>query len=121
MSRPIFFFSSRRRHTRSLRDWSSDVCSSDLGLRLSARFNKTVARVGDEIVCHVEAERFGFHGYGMMLAEIGLPPGVDVDRVSLEKAMADSDWSISQYDVLPDRVVIYLWPRAGSINFDFKF
>src|SRR5437588_3227582 len=25
-----FFFSSRRRHTRSLCDWSSDVCSSDL-------------------------------------------------------------------------------------------
>src|SRR6266496_3931920 len=29
-SRSFFFFSSRRRHTRSLRDWSSDVCSSDL-------------------------------------------------------------------------------------------
>src|SRR5260221_9688075 len=26
----MFFFSSRRRHTRSLCDWSSDVCSSDL-------------------------------------------------------------------------------------------
>src|SRR2546429_4685338 len=26
----IFFFSSRRRHTRCSRDWSSDVCSSDL-------------------------------------------------------------------------------------------
>src|SRR5699024_12580820 len=26
----MFFFSSRRRHTRSKRDWSSDVCSSDL-------------------------------------------------------------------------------------------
>src|SRR5947199_3219096 len=26
----IFFFSSRRRHTRCLSDWSSDVCSSDL-------------------------------------------------------------------------------------------
>src|SRR5699024_11770537 len=26
----VFFFSSRRRHTRSKRDWSSDVCSSDL-------------------------------------------------------------------------------------------
>src|SRR5207247_4824809 len=25
----FFFFSSRRRHTRSTRDWSSDVCSSD--------------------------------------------------------------------------------------------
>src|SRR5699024_11255722 len=31
----VFFFSSRRRHTRSKRDWSSDVCSSDL--RLSAQ------------------------------------------------------------------------------------
>src|SRR4030043_51889 len=26
----FFFFSSRRRHTRCSRDWSSDVCSSDL-------------------------------------------------------------------------------------------
>src|SRR5207249_8019566 len=30
----FFFFSSRRRHTRSKRDWSSDVCSSDLVPRL---------------------------------------------------------------------------------------
>src|SRR5690606_40912711 len=29
----FFFFSSRRRHTRFSRDWSSDVCSSDLSLR----------------------------------------------------------------------------------------
>src|SRR5699024_11921866 len=29
----MFFFSSRRRHTRSKRDWSSDVCSSDLNHR----------------------------------------------------------------------------------------
>src|SRR5690606_40443037 len=28
----FFFFSSRRRHTRFSRDWSSDVCSSDLRL-----------------------------------------------------------------------------------------
>src|SRR5206468_3258737 len=33
-----FFFSSRRRHTRSDRDWSSDVCSSDL--RLTGRVPK---------------------------------------------------------------------------------
>src|SRR6266496_5735157 len=31
----FFFFSSRRRHTRSLRDWSSDVCSSDLSVVLA--------------------------------------------------------------------------------------
>src|SRR5690606_41056390 len=29
-TRSAFFFSSRRRHTRFSRDWSSDVCSSDL-------------------------------------------------------------------------------------------
>src|SRR2546422_6901395 len=32
----FFFFSSRRRHTRCSRDWSSDVCSSDLGLIMRA-------------------------------------------------------------------------------------
>src|SRR5690606_40986607 len=31
----LFFFSSRRRHTRFSRDWSSDVCSSDLRKRLT--------------------------------------------------------------------------------------
>src|SRR5256884_6343320 len=30
----FFFFSSRRRHTRCSRDWSSDVCSSDLAVPL---------------------------------------------------------------------------------------
>src|SRR5262245_63609140 len=33
----LFFFSSRRRHTRCLSDWSSDVCSSDL---TSAQLNQ---------------------------------------------------------------------------------
>src|SRR5207249_7480457 len=33
----FFFFSSRRRHTRSKRDWSSDVCSSDLTMTFEPR------------------------------------------------------------------------------------
>src|SRR5438132_1618923 len=33
-----FFFSSRRRHTRSLCDWSSDVCSSDLSIQFAWTF-----------------------------------------------------------------------------------
>src|SRR6266571_6720220 len=33
----FFFFSSRRRHTRLTCDWSSDVCSSDLGLARPGR------------------------------------------------------------------------------------
>src|SRR5207249_9600649 len=37
----FFFFSSRRRHTRSKRDWSSDVCSSDLSSNLTLVVNLT--------------------------------------------------------------------------------
>src|SRR5437899_7125196 len=33
----FFFFSSRRRHTRCLSDWSSDVCSSDLRMSICPR------------------------------------------------------------------------------------
>src|SRR5438034_9917487 len=40
----LFFFSSRRRHTRSLCDWSSDVCSSDLHPRAPRRFKVFQAR-----------------------------------------------------------------------------
>src|SRR3989449_5442483 len=36
----FFFFSSRRRHTRCSRDWSSDVCSSDLDLLLGLRLRQ---------------------------------------------------------------------------------
>src|SRR5207249_9503165 len=48
----VFFFSSRRRHTRSKRDWSSDVCSSDLILFQPA--DRTVT-VGHPISLQVTA------------------------------------------------------------------
>src|SRR6266498_3870227 len=42
MLRTFFFFSSRRRHTRCGRDWSSDVCSSDL------RGGRELVRLADD-------------------------------------------------------------------------
>src|SRR5690606_41067808 len=39
-----FFFSSRRRHTRFSRDWSSDVCSSDLIETRLDQLNATAAQ-----------------------------------------------------------------------------
>src|SRR3712207_7876240 len=45
----FFFFSSRRRHTRYWRDWSSDVCSSDLPrlvLRLRGQLRRPAPREG---------------------------------------------------------------------------
>src|SRR5436305_11094187 len=41
----MFFFSSRRRHTRCGRDWSSDVCSSDLAKRYFFAGHDTVRAI----------------------------------------------------------------------------
>src|SRR3989449_2799002 len=41
----VFFFSSRRRHTRCSRDWSSDVCSSDLVQNAGAESAIVVGKV----------------------------------------------------------------------------
>src|SRR5438034_6052734 len=56
----FFFFSSRRRHTSSLCDWSSDVCSSDLDVHLMVvdplRFLEAFATAGaDHLIVHLEA------------------------------------------------------------------
>src|SRR5690606_40266094 len=48
-----FFFSSRRRHTRFSRDWSSDVCSSDLplaNLDARARIDRAAQAIGVPIL-----------------------------------------------------------------------
>lgn len=89
-------------------------------LRLEYDCDKKSARPTEEILCQVEAQRIGFKGYGMLLAEIGLPPGAEVDRASLEKAKAEN-WNLSRYDVLPDRIIVYLWAQAGGTKFNFKF
>ncbi len=88
-------------------------------LRLKVHFDRTDLNLADAVRCEIETERIGFRGYGMMIAEIGLPPGVDVDRASLDKAKESG--LISEYDVLPDRVVFYVWPQAGGLKFDFQF
>jgi hypothetical protein len=88
-------------------------------LRLKIGFSRSEAAINSEITCRVEAGRSGYGG--MLLAEIGLPPGAEVDRASLEEAVKNSGWALSRYDVLPDRVVVYLWPIGKVTRFDFKF
>src|SRR5690625_5337172 len=51
MRAPGFFFSSRRRHTRWPRDWSSDVCSSDLSVY------KVRLRQGEKLADKILRER----------------------------------------------------------------
>jgi hypothetical protein len=90
-------------------------------LHLGVSFDHTTAKAGEAVKCTVKAERIGFEGYGMMLAEVGLPPGVDVDRASLDAAITEHGYEVQHYDVLPDRIVLYIWPRAGGTEFSFTF
>src|SRR5690606_40123664 len=67
----IFFFSSRRRHTRFSRDWSSDVCSSDLNLRhefigISAMFSSQEFRRFETITCDSLAYFLGNRTVGVL-------------------------------------------------------
>src|SRR5690348_17400419 len=53
---PLFFFSSRRRHTRWTGDWSSDVCSSDLPAWNADATYIQVDAVPSRVGWHVPAE-----------------------------------------------------------------
>src|SRR5437762_10300492 len=46
----LFFFSSRRRHTRYIGDWSSDVCSSDLFTRLTCELIRNMRALPKPII-----------------------------------------------------------------------
>jgi hypothetical protein len=83
-------------------------------LRLNVHYDQTAPKVDEPVRCEVQVERIGFVGYGMMVAEIGLPPGSEVERQSLQD-------SGQQYEVRPDRVVFYVWPSAAGTKLSFSF
>jgi hypothetical protein len=92
----------------------------DYGLDFGYQCMAENAKVGQPIDCKVDVRRFGSSGYGMLLAEVGLPPGSDVDRASLAKLL--DNWTISRYELQPDRIVFYLWSwHAEGSHFSFSF
>ncbi len=102
--------------------WTSGSATSGQGpLKLDVNCDHLQAEIGANVTCQVKAERIGSAGYGMMIAEIGVPPGVEVDREALQKQTSESGWELSYFEVLPDRVVTYLWPRAGGTKFFVRF
>ncbi len=42
-------------------------------------------------------------------------------QITFDRAVKEAGWGVDQYDVLPDRLVVYLWPEAGGTRFQFKF
>src|SRR5215203_7166983 len=95
----FFFFSSRRRHTRYWRDWSSDVCSSDLVGDLLA---PVAGREQRGLVDHVgqvgAGEPGGAAGQDLQVDPGGqrLAAGVDLEDVeaALEVGSVDGDLAV---------------------------
>src|SRR5256885_3939237 len=60
----FFFFSSRRRHTRLQGDWSSDVCSSDLGRggRITRSRDRDQPDQHDETLSLLKIQKLAGHG-----------------------------------------------------------
>src|SRR5215813_1383683 len=80
-----FFFSSRRRHTSCGRDWSSDVCSSDLGVSCAAD-RQAVGRISKDGVFLEQLET----NPAQYLPEIDLGLlGGDVVKIDLNRPMAE--------------------------------
>src|SRR2546429_2503511 len=78
----IFFFSSRRRHTRCSRDWSSDVCSSDL----SARFGQGWRNLSVGVVASQEPiQRTEFNES----IPVDFPSGMSVDKLTQPLARSE--------------------------------
>jgi hypothetical protein len=99
---------------------SKTQTGSDAGLDFGYSCTSSDAHVGKTMECSVNARRFGSAGYGMMLAEVGLPPGAEVDRSSLAHLLDEG--TISRYELQPDRIVFYLWSaQAAGSHFTFRF
>src|SRR5215204_4329173 len=111
------FFSSRRRHTRSLWDWSSDVCSSDLGIRVAAFVDFVNGRTSpyddNGHGTHV-AGIVGGNGYDTLGARAGIAPAANLVSLKvlddhgggyISNVIAALDWVIANRVEYKIRVV----------------
>src|SRR3712207_8449770 len=80
----FFFFSSRRRHTRYWRDWSSDVCSSDLG---DGRVQPQPPSVALAVVEHALEDALGLAGSAFAAVDVVPgPEGLDGRGAGAERS-----------------------------------
>src|SRR5436305_13602657 len=109
----FFFFSSRRRHTRCGRDWSSDVCSSDLGLHARAEGDDEPAEQHQQRTLDPHARR-GTHERDAEIGRASCRETVQstVVAVSLKKKIVKSKLGVG--DNLDDRISLCDMPAMSE-------
>src|SRR5690606_25007326 len=110
----LFFFSTRTRHTSFSRDWSSDVCSSDLDL-IEINKNDGIAQVvlqirdqegndaflaENEITCHILGD----------VRLLGMEAGNNTDM---------ADYTDNRQRVFHGKMIVYLQAKPESTNSAF--
>src|SRR5690606_40394737 len=99
--RSCFFFSSRRRHTRFSRDWSSDVCSSDLGFAGAVRAEDADARAGRQLQLDVVQDGravIAQNALAQIQQRVGLAIGRSEERRVGEACGSGRWWSRTKRD-----------------------
>src|SRR3712207_9483071 len=96
----LFFFSSRRRHTRYWRDWSSDVCSSDLLIMtLNRKIHKAYLRTREG-----NFSINGLMGFDLHQKTVGVIGAGRIARIFI-KIMRGFDAKVIAYDPYPNEKI----------------
>src|SRR5690554_2949549 len=134
----FFFFSSRRRHTRCGRDWSSDVCSSDLSVFFTSKSGHKLngwmlkpkdihpkatilffhGNSGDLVRTHWSMTLLlqeGFQVFAIDYSGYGLSEGKAKRKHLLNDGNAAVDYLISREDVKGKKVIIYGQSLGGHL------
>src|SRR2546429_7655379 len=132
---PFFFFSSRRRHTRCSRDWSSDVCSSDLVViattlyKPTGDFIKSARKAGSGaqfastsfVGASALAGELGDQGTGVVVAQVVPPyarasiPIVREYQAAIAKSLGKRDYSFTSLEsYIGAKVLVEAIRRAGA-------
>ena len=99
--------------------WSAKRPPTDLSMKVA--YSTLSAAIDDRIECHVTVSRETFRGFGMLIAEVGLPPGAAVDHGILQALVDGWKNGVDAYEVAPDHVTFYVWPQAEGVDFRFAF
>src|SRR5690606_41029963 len=103
----LFFFSSRRRHTRFSRDWSADVCSSD---RADPRHSIRLQAYAEALDAYQKNPDLNY----VRLLDGGLTDNLGITGFALERAAADTPHGpLSAEEAVKLRHFIFVIADAG--------
>lgn len=87
--------------------WERAELRKSDGMHLAWKCPKTTLVRGESVPCYLDVQRAVSEG-GMLIAEVQLAPGLEVDKTALERQRR---LLLSSYEVHPTKLVFYLWPN----------